>query len=127
MRSSDWSSDVGSADLPVDSGEAVASPAIAYEAYGRLNDARDNAILICHALTMDQYVASTHPVTGKPGWWAKVVRPGGVIDTDRYHVICANVIGSCMGSSGPASDDPGSGQPYAMRLDRKSTRLNSSH
>jgi homoserine O-acetyltransferase len=63
---------------------------------------------------MDQYVASTHPLTGKPGWWGKVVRPGGVIDTDRYHVICANVIGSCMGSSGPASIDPGTGRPYAM-------------
>ena len=100
--------------LPLDSGAALARPEIAFEAYGPLNDARDNVILICHALTMDQYVASTHPLTGKPGWWDKVVRPGGVIDTGRYHVICANVIGSCMGSSGPASIDPETGKPYAM-------------
>ncbi len=100
--------------LPLDSGAALAAPVIAYEAYGPLNAARDNVILVCHALTMDQYVASAHPVTGKPGWWNKVVRPGGVIDTDRYHVICANVIGSCMGSSGPASDDPATGAPFAM-------------
>lgn len=100
--------------LALDSGAMLARPTIAYEAYGPLNAARDNVILICHALTMDQYVASTHPVTGKPGWWSKVVRPGGVIDTDRYHVICANVIGSCLGSSGPASIDPATGDPYAM-------------
>jgi homoserine O-acetyltransferase len=100
--------------LALDSGAALARPEIAFETYGPLNAARDNVILICHALTMDQYVASTHPLTGKPGWWDKVVRPGGVIDTDRYHVICANVIGSCLGSSGPASIDPDTGRPYAM-------------
>ncbi|MDZ3831989.1 MAG: homoserine O-acetyltransferase [Sphingopyxis sp.] len=100
--------------LPLDSGAVLARPTIAYECYGPLNEARDNVILICHALTMDQYVASTHPVTGKPGWWSKVVRPGGVIDTDRYHVVCANVIGSCLGSSGPASIDPATGVPFAM-------------
>ena len=60
-------------------------------------------VLICHALTGDQYVASEHPITGKPGWWERMVGPGKPIDTDRFHVICANVIGSCMGSSGPAS------------------------
>ncbi len=76
---------------------------IAYETYGALNAARDNAILVCHALTGDQYLASAHPVTGKPGWWARMVGPGKPIDTDRFHVICANVIGSCMGSTGPAS------------------------
>ena len=102
--------------LVLDSGAQLDRPTIAFEAYGSLNAARDNVILICHALTMDQYVASTHPVTGKPGWWSKVVRPGGVIDTDRYHVICANVIGSCLGSSGPASIDPATGQPFAMRF-----------
>ncbi len=100
--------------LVLDSGAQLEKPTIAFEAYGTLNAARDNAVLICHALTMDQYVASTHPVTGKPGWWSKVVRPGGVIDTDRYHVICANVIGSCLGSSGPASIDPATGSPFAM-------------
>ncbi|WP_033074401.1 homoserine O-acetyltransferase MetX [Sphingopyxis sp. MWB1] len=102
--------------LTLDSGAVLERPVIAFERYGPLNEARDNVILICHALTMDQYVASTHPVTGKPGWWSKVVRPGGVVDTDRYHVICANVIGSCLGSSGPASLDPATGSAFGMNF-----------
>ncbi|NJS14989.1 MAG: alpha/beta fold hydrolase, partial [Sphingopyxis sp.] len=102
--------------LSLDSGAALADVVVAYQAYGALNAARDNAILLCHALTMDQYVASPHPVTGKPGWWDRVVGPGLTIDTDRYNVICANVLGSCMGSTGPGSADPASGAPFAMRL-----------
>jgi homoserine O-acetyltransferase/O-succinyltransferase len=73
-------------------------------------------VLLCHALTMDQYVASPHPVTGKPGWWDKVVGPGLTIDTDRYFVLCANVLGSCMGTSGPASRDPATGTHFAMNF-----------
>ncbi|MFN3511319.1 MAG: homoserine O-acetyltransferase, partial [Tsuneonella troitsensis] len=76
---------------------------------------KGNAILVCHALTGDQYVASRHPVTGKPGWWERMVGPGKPIDTDRFHVICANVIGGCMGSTGPASA-ASDGRPYAMRF-----------
>jgi homoserine O-acetyltransferase len=76
---------------------------VAYRTYGRLNAARSNAVLICHALTLDQYVAETHPLTGKEGWWSLVVGPGLAIDTDRYFVICANVLGGCMGSTGPRS------------------------
>ncbi|MDX2209263.1 MAG: homoserine O-acetyltransferase [Sphingopyxis sp.] len=102
--------------LRLDGGAELAGVVVAYQAYGTLNAARDNAILLCHALTMDQYVASPHPVTGKPGWWDRVVGPGLTIDTDRYYVICANVLGSCMGSTGPASIDPATGAPYAMRL-----------
>ncbi len=102
-------------DLPLDSGQMLSDVTIAYEAYGTLNEARDNAILICHALTGDQYVASEHPVTGKPGWWERMVGPGKPVDTERFHVICANVIGSCMGSTGPASESS-DGQPYAMRF-----------
>ena len=83
--------------LPLDGGGELAAPTIAYETYGALNADRSNAILICHALTGDQYVASTHPITGKPGWWDRMVGPGKPIDTNRFHVICANVIGSCMG------------------------------
>ncbi|WP_284126287.1 homoserine O-acetyltransferase MetX [Parerythrobacter aestuarii] len=101
--------------LPLDSGQVLERVEIAYETYGELAADRSNAILICHALTGDQYVASTHPITGKPGWWERMVGPGKPIDTDRYHVICANVIGSCLGSTGPqslASD----GAPYAMRF-----------
>lgn len=102
-------------DLPLDSGQALSGVEIAYETYGDLNADRSNAILICHALTGDQYIASAHPVTGKPGWWEKMVGPGKPIDTSRFQVICANVLGSCMGSTGPAS--PASdGAPYAMRF-----------
>ena len=101
--------------LPLDGGGALAEARIAYETYGELAPDRSNAILLCHALTGDQYVASTHPLTGKPGWWERMVGPGLPIDTDRYHVICANVIGSCLGSSGPASI-ASDGAPYAMRF-----------
>ncbi|GMN04129.1 homoserine O-acetyltransferase [Erythrobacter sp. MTPC3] len=103
------------ADLPLDSGQALGGAQIAYETYGDLAADRSNAILVCHALTGDQYVASEHPITGKPGWWERMVGPGKPIDTDRYHVICANVIGSCMGSTGPASAGK-DGAPYAMRF-----------
>ncbi len=102
-------------ELPLDSGETLAGVQIAYETYGELNPDKSNAILICHALTGDQYVASTHPITGKPGWWERMVGPGKPINTDRFYVICANVIGSCMGSTGPASLAP-DGQPYAKRF-----------
>ena len=104
-----------SADLPLDCGQVLSGVEIAYETYGELAADKSNAILICHALTGDQYVASDHPITGKPGWWQRIVGPGKVIDTDRYHVICANVIGSCMGSTGPASL-AADGQPYGMRF-----------
>ena len=101
--------------LPLDSGKVLESAEVAYETYGALNADKSNAVLICHALTGDQYVASEHPITGKPGWWERMVGPGKPIDTDRFHVICANVIGSCMGSTGPASIAP-DGEPYAMRF-----------
>jgi homoserine O-acetyltransferase/O-succinyltransferase len=100
--------------VKLDSGGQFAPIEFAYETYGELNADKSNAILICHALTMDQYVASQHPVTGKPGWWNNMVGAGKPIDTDRYFVICANVLGSCMGSSGPASFDPGTDEPYGM-------------
>ena len=89
--------------LPLDSGQDLPGVRLAYEAYGELNADKSNAILIFHALTGDQYVASTHPITGKPGWWDRMVGPGKPIDTNRFHVICANVVGGCMGSTGPAS------------------------
>ncbi|MDZ4308306.1 homoserine O-acetyltransferase MetX [Allopontixanthobacter sp.] len=103
------------ASLPLDSGDVLEGAVIAFESYGELNPAKDNAILVCHALTGDQYLASDHPVTGKPGWWERMVGPGKPIDTNRFHVICANVIGSCMGSTGPRSTAP-DGRPYAMRF-----------
>lgn len=104
-----------SSPLPLDGGQSLEGVRIAYETYGTLNAARDNAIFICHALTGDQYVASQHPKTGKPGWWVRMVGPGKPIDTNRFFVICANVLGSCMGSTGPASIAP-DGKPWGMRF-----------
>ena len=101
--------------LPLDSGQSLSGAEIAYEMYGELSADKSNAILICHALTGDQYVASAHPITGKPGWWDRMVGPGKPIDTDRFCVLCANVIGSCMGSTGPRSLAP-DGKPYGMRF-----------
>lgn len=100
--------------LRLDGGGLLSPVDIAYETYGTLNDARDNAIVVAHALTGDQYLASNHPRTGKPGWWTRMVGPGQPIDTERFFVICANVLGSCMGSSGPATVNPATGQPWAM-------------
>jgi homoserine O-acetyltransferase len=99
--------------LSLDSGASIGPVEIAYETYGTLDAARSNAILICHALTGDQHVASIHPRTGKPGWWTRLVGEGRPIDPARHFVICANVLGSCMGSSGPAST-AFDGCPYAM-------------
>jgi homoserine O-acetyltransferase len=89
---------------------------IAYHSYGTLNAARDNAILVCHALTGDQYLAGAHPVSGKPGWWDRMVGPGKPVDTDRFFVIGSNVLGGCMGSTGPASIDPVTGEAWGMRF-----------
>ena len=100
--------------LKLDSGALLAPVEIAYETYGTLAPDTGNALLVCHALTGDQHLASAHPRTGKPGWWQRMVGPGRPIDTDRFFVVCANVLGSCMGTSGPASTDPATGRPYAM-------------
>ncbi len=100
--------------LRLDAGAEFAPLEMAYQTYGVLNDARSNAVLVCHALTGDQHLASTHPVTGKPGWWNRVVGPGLPLDPDRYFIICANVMGGCMGSSGPASINPDTGEVYGL-------------
>lgn len=100
--------------LRLDCGVDLAPFQIAYQAYGTLNADRSNAILICHALTMDQHVFNTHPITGKPGGWLTLVGPGKPIDTDRYFVICSNVVGSCMGSTGPASTNPATGKVWGL-------------
>ena len=104
-----------SAPLQLDGGGSLDGVTIAYETYGELLPDRSNAILIPHALTGDQHVASPHPITGKPGWWNRMVGPGKPIDTNRFFVVCSNVIGGCMGSTGPASKAP-DGSPYAMRF-----------
>ena len=100
--------------LALDSGAALASVEIAYESYGQLKADASNAILICHALTGDQHVAANHPRTGKPGWWTRLVGEGKPIDPARHFIVCANVLGGCMGSTGPGSSDPATGKPYAM-------------
>ncbi|QRE73458.1 homoserine O-acetyltransferase MetX [Methylobacterium aquaticum] len=102
------------APLAMDAGVDLAPWQIAYQTAGTLNEARSNAVLVCHALTGDQHVANTHPVTGKGGWWDRLVGPGKPVDTDRYFVICANVVGSCMGTTGPASLDPATGRAYGL-------------
>ncbi|MBL8688638.1 MAG: homoserine O-acetyltransferase [Rhodospirillaceae bacterium] len=102
------------APLKLDCGIDLAPCTVAYQTYGQLNDARTNAVLVCHALTGDQYVAEDHPVTGKKGWWEMMVGPAKPIDTDRFFVICANVLGGCMGSSGPREIDPKTGKPYGL-------------
>ena len=89
--------------LLLDCGIHLAHVEVAYRTYGTLDPDRANAILVCHALTGDQYVAEPHPVTGKPGWWDGLVGPGLAIDTSRFFVVCANVLGGCMGTTGPAS------------------------
>ncbi|MEA2941350.1 MAG: homoserine O-acetyltransferase/O-succinyltransferase [Bradyrhizobium sp.] len=100
--------------LRLDCGVDLAPFQIAYQTYGQLNADRSNAILICHALTLDQHVANVHPITGKPGWWETLVGPGKALDTERYFIICANVIGGCMGSTGPASTNPATGKLWGL-------------
>lgn len=102
------------APLPLDCGAELAPWDIAYQTYGTLNQDKSNAVLVCHALTGDQYVANQHPVTGRDGWWTTIVGPGRPVDTDRYFVICANVLGGCIGSSGPTSINPATGAPYGL-------------
>src|SRR5215204_4552118 len=100
--------------LKLDCGIDLAPFQIAYQTYGELNADRSNAILVCHALTGDQHVANPHPLTGKPGWWEIMVGPGRPLDTDRYFIICPNVIGGCMGSTGPASTNPATGEQWGL-------------
>jgi len=105
-----------SAPLQLECEQLLAPFRIAYMTYGELNAARSNAILVCHALTGDQYAASDHPVSKKPGWWATMVGPGKPIDTERYCVICANILGGCMGSTGPASANPRTGIAWGLEF-----------
>ena len=100
--------------LRLDSGAEIRGLEVAYNTYGRLNAERSNAILVCHALSMDQHAASRHPLSGKPGWWDQVVGPGRPIDTNRFFVICSNVLGGCSGATGPSSIDPATGAPYGL-------------
>jgi homoserine O-acetyltransferase len=97
--------------LPLELGGQLPSVTVTYETYGQLNAHRDNAVLVCHAISGDSHVAR-HDPDDPPGWWEVLVGPGKSIDTDRYFVICSNVLGGCRGTTGPNSTNPASGQPY---------------
>ena len=99
--------------LVLESGAALGPITLAYETYGKLNAARDNAILLLHALSGDAHAAGWYAGAAKPGWWNDMVGPGRPFDTERYFVICSNVIGGCQGSTGPSSSNPATGRPYA--------------
>ena len=100
--------------LHLESGAQLAPLQIAYKTYGHLNADKSNAVLVCHALTMDQHAASPHPVTGKPGWWPHVIGPGRPLDPSRHFIISSNVVGGCMGSTGPSSVNPTTGETYGL-------------
>ncbi len=102
--------------LPLDSGLTLAPLTLAYETYGTLNEHASNAILILHALSGDAHVAGYHAGDDRPGWWDMMIGPGRAFDTDKYFVICSNVIGGCKGSTGPGSIDPETGRPYGLRF-----------
>jgi homoserine O-acetyltransferase len=108
-----WRSPAGKG-LRLDSGARLEPLEIAYKTYGTLNEAKSNAILVCHALTGDQHAASTNPATGRPGWWENVIGSRLPLDPDRYFIISTNVVGGCMGSTGPASVNPKTGDPYGL-------------
>jgi homoserine O-acetyltransferase len=100
--------------LELDSGARIAGLEIAYKTYGRLNADQSNAVLVCHALSLDQHVASGHPNTGRRAWWRTMVGPGLPVDPERHFIICSNVVGGCMGSTGPSSINPATGEPWGL-------------
>jgi homoserine O-acetyltransferase len=100
--------------LPLDCGVTLAPVEVAYETYGELNAARSNAILVLHAFSGDAHAAGISHETGKPGWWDNMIGPGKAFDTNRYFVICSNVLGGCRGTTGPSSVNPATGCPHAM-------------
>lgn len=102
-------------ELQLESGRLLGPITLAYETYGALNADKSNAILVTHAWTGDAHAAGKHTEDDrKPGWWDDMIGPGKVLDTDKYHVICSNTIGSCKGSTGPTSKNPRTGQPYNL-------------
>ncbi len=102
--------------LKLDCGEVINNFPLAYETYGTLNEKKDNAILAFHALTGDQFVTGTNPITNKSGWWSYLVGPSKPIDTNKFFVICSNVIGGCMGSFGPSSIDNKTNKVYGTNF-----------
>jgi homoserine O-acetyltransferase len=101
-------------------GDTLAEVQLAYEAYGTLNEAGNNAIFICHALTGDAHAAGWHTEDPdeRPGWWDELIGPGKPVDTDKYYVVCTNILGGCKGSTGPASNNPKTGKPFGAAFPR---------
>ena len=104
------------ASLSLDCGETLSAVDVAYETYGALNTARSNAILITHAFSGDAHAAGIGKEDGRTGWWDNMIGPGKAFDTDKYFVLCANVLGGCKGTTGPASINPATGHPYGMKF-----------
>ena len=102
--------------LKLDSGKILKEYDIAYKTFGKLNNKKNNAILVCHALTGDQFCTGKNPVTNKNGWWSSLIGPDKVIDTNLFYVICSNVLGGCMGTTGPESIDPMTRKPYGLKF-----------
>ena len=100
--------------LVLDAGQKLGPFTMAYQTYGTLNADKSNAVLVCHALTGDQFVLGKNPYTGRDGWWPLMIGPGLPLDTDRYFIICSNVLGGCMGTVGPKELDPKTGKPYGL-------------
>lgn len=101
-------------ELLLDSGERLGPIHVAYETYGTLNEERSNAVLVLHALSGDAHAAGFHEGETKAGWWDDMIGPGKAFDTDRYFVICSNVLGGCRGTTGPSSTNPKTGRPYGL-------------
>jgi len=101
-------------EFALESGAVFAELKIAYETYGKLNARKSNAVLICHALSGDAHAAGYHAGETKPGWWDEMIGPGKAFDTDKYFVICSNIVGGCKGSSGPNTINPSTGKPYGL-------------
>ena len=101
-------------ELPLDSGKKIKNFQIAYQTYGSLNAQKNNAILVCHALTGDQFPAEENPITKKNGWWELMIGPDKPIDTNKYFVICSNVLGGCVGTTGPNDTNPDTSKIYGL-------------
>lgn len=102
--------------LVLESGARLTHVEVAYETYGTLAEDGGNAVFVCHALSGDAHAAGYHDGDRRPGWWDNIVGPGRPLDTDRFFVVCANVLGGCRGTTGPGSTDPATGRPYGLRF-----------
>src|SRR5713226_7566214 len=100
--------------ISLENGASLTPVSVAYQTYGELNAAKSNAILIVHAFTGDAHAAGISPETGKPGWWDNMIGPGKAFDTEKYFMVCSNVLGGCQGTTGPGSINPATGAAYAM-------------